>query len=802
MLPDPQNQVKGSLEEEKLSPGNEDSTKDVGEATDGDLKTIPPPDAKALKSGASSPIGSGVSLKYGRYQVTKLLGEGSFGKVWQAWDPELKRTVALKVGRRSAEGRQIEKQEAQALAQLRHPGIVAVYDVGETPSGELFIVGELVDGCSLLERTRRGHLSLEAARRIIAEAAEALHHAHKRGFVHRDIKPANILLDKEEHAHVADFGLAIHDSQRWENAGELSGTLAYMAPEQVRGEAHRLDGRTDIWALGIILYELATGHRPFGGKNRRELADEIQHRSPKPLSMVNEQLPEDLEAIVRKCLEKPLNNRYSSAHLLAVDLRRVLLPPVRLTWKRFVAGLLAVSVVAALVLQGLAFGNRKPLKEQREQEDLAAMTYPGPELKEQVAEATSVPSATPSTRTPLFVLSFGVSNYPGKVRPDFANDDAQRVGDVFARQAANCYDLRHHAVILDAKKARILRELQTLQEEIAPYQGSVMTVLYFSGLSEITESRLGKNEFRFRPLDAVSGDLSTYLSAGELAPHFKSLAGRGVVLLLFDTCHAATLVDAAIQAVPAGLSQASGKPSVLLIAATTESQSAMQQLKLKASVFTHCLVQGLRGNADYDNDREVTLDELAMYVKSQVPAKTGLRQTPFTNLGSIAGRLPLTFVKPADLVEIEIAKVRDADERASAFKLKNIQVQEPPMNTPGASSLDECIAQFADKISERLKSQNQKDVILGSFTASDPLQLATGESLIRMRLIEKLRFNGIEPTKVGKYGIKGEYLVVPRTNERGMHVSISLSLTEGGKIVMTLQESVNVSDDVAKSLGY
>ena len=156
---------------------------------------------------------------------------------------------------------------------------------------------------------------------LIASIADAVHHAHTAGLVHRDLKPANIMIDKLGKPRVADFGLAITEDVQPDRAGEVAGTPAYMAPEQVRGEAHRLDGRTDIWAIGIILYQCLTGRLPFHARDRAALFDEILHRDPKPLRQIDDSIPQELERICLRCLCKRMPDRYGSSIDLADDVR-------------------------------------------------------------------------------------------------------------------------------------------------------------------------------------------------------------------------------------------------------------------------------------------------------------------------------------------------------------------------------------------------------------------------------------------------------------------------------------------------
>lgn len=257
----------------------------------------------------------------GRYRVCHELGTGSFGTVYLAEDSELGRHVAIKVPKfsgvdSSRAGPFLD--EARKSAALKHPGIVTIYDSGHQ-DGQCYVVMEYVQG-QPLDKAAQG----EPLYRVIewlAEAAEAIHYAHKRGLVHRDLKPANILIDDDGRAHVADFGLAVHELEQHGRAGEVSGTPAFMAPEQVRGEVHLLDGRADIWALGVVLYLMLTDRLPFYATDREELYEQIERRPPRPPRMIDDSVPAQLEQACLKCLAKPVEQRYSTAVDLARDLR-------------------------------------------------------------------------------------------------------------------------------------------------------------------------------------------------------------------------------------------------------------------------------------------------------------------------------------------------------------------------------------------------------------------------------------------------------------------------------------------------
>lgn len=304
--------------------------------------------------------------KIGRYRVERWLDGGAFGSVYLAEDEDLKRLVAIKVPRFDHELDEEKAQrfvdEARTVAKLKHPGIVPIYDVGRTKEGRLFVVMEYMEGSTLKGLLEKERITPFRTAELLADIAEAVGYAHRQGFVHRDLKPANILLDERGRPRVVDFGLAVHESEQQWRAGEFAGTLPYMSPEQVRGESHRLDGRADIWALGIMLYQMLVGRVPFHGDSKAQLSDEIQHREAKPPRQVDDQIPPPLERIWQRCCAKQVADRYSTAGDLAADLRKFLhesqpsaiaTSPASRDWKTpvVVGGvLLAVGLASAAII--------------------------------------------------------------------------------------------------------------------------------------------------------------------------------------------------------------------------------------------------------------------------------------------------------------------------------------------------------------------------------------------------------------------------------------------------------------------
>ncbi len=263
--------------------------------------------------------------KIKQFELLSILGHGGFGTVWRAKDTLLERDVAVKVPRKDrvmGMNMALFLREARAAASLRHPNIVAIHEVGEENSSA-FIVSDLVEGVSLRVWLDAVHPSTTESAMLVAKLATAAHHAHERGIIHRDLKPANVLIDHRGEPHIADFGLAKRESAEDSLAvgDQLVGTPAYMAPEQARGDHKAIDCRTDVYALGAILYEMLTGQRAFNGELAMMLK-QIQHVPPVAPRKIKPEIPRELEAICLKCLAKDPAQRYQTAQALADDLHR------------------------------------------------------------------------------------------------------------------------------------------------------------------------------------------------------------------------------------------------------------------------------------------------------------------------------------------------------------------------------------------------------------------------------------------------------------------------------------------------
>src|SRR5437667_4670279 len=319
----------------------------------------------------------------GHYKISERIGTGGMGEVYLATDIIAGRKAALKLlpVRFTGDAERLKRfqQEARAVVRLNHPNILTVYEIGEDHSTH-YIASELIDGETLRQRLMRGRMELSQAVDIAIQVASALATAHEAGIVHRDIKPENIMLRPDGYVKVLDFGIAKLAEQEVPttmprdealllvetNLGSILGTVRYMSPEQARGAP--VDKGTDIWSLGVVLYEMVTGHAPFIGDTPREVMASILEKEPPPLTSYIRQPPAELQQIISKTLRKDRGQRYDSANELLQalkDLRRKLeaeleraAAPLWLRWARSPAALVLIVLAAALALTVPFFRHR------------------------------------------------------------------------------------------------------------------------------------------------------------------------------------------------------------------------------------------------------------------------------------------------------------------------------------------------------------------------------------------------------------------------------------------------------------
>lgn len=313
--------------------------------------------------------------RIGPYRLLREIGRGGLGLVYLAVDTRLGRQVALKLlpSSRTADPRARARfrREASAASALDHPNICTIYELGESDAGDPYIAMAYVRGESLRDRIARGPLPLSDAADIAVQTACGLAHAHERGIVHRDVKPANLIVTPEGEVEIVDFGLAKGRGARTlTGAGVTPGTVAYMSPEQIRGEG--VDHRTDIWALGVVLYEMITGQAPFRGEDDRARTYAILNQDPEPVTAVRAGVPLALEPVLAKALARDPGRRYQHVDELPVDLKSALMErtdmipgPTGAARKRFgpralvplLAGVALGTVLTSVVLGPMGWGS-------------------------------------------------------------------------------------------------------------------------------------------------------------------------------------------------------------------------------------------------------------------------------------------------------------------------------------------------------------------------------------------------------------------------------------------------------------
>lgn len=281
---------------------------------------LPPDDAQ------ESVLTEGDEL--GHYRIVSLIGRGGMGMLYRARDERLDRDVALKFlpadlsTERKARDRLLS--EARAVAALNHPNVCAIHEIVETADGQMFIAMPLYDGITLKEKLQQGRLSIEEAVSTAIQVASGLAAAHARGIIHRDVKPGNIMVSPDGTVRLLDFGLAIPIDGSLTNSGATRGTVAYMSPQQARGEA--IDARSDLWSLGVVLYEMIAGRRPFHRGSPAPILDQIFRLDPEPLSTQREDVPIELVKTVERLLQRDPVERFENAGQLLDNLQNVRSP--------------------------------------------------------------------------------------------------------------------------------------------------------------------------------------------------------------------------------------------------------------------------------------------------------------------------------------------------------------------------------------------------------------------------------------------------------------------------------------------
>src|SRR6266568_3048772 len=344
-----------------------------------------------------------VGQTFGHYKISKRIGTGGMGEVYLATDMTAGRKAALKLlpMRFTGDTERLKRfqQEAHAVVALNHPNILTVYEIGEDHSTH-YIASELIEGETLRQRLMRGRMQLSEAVDVAIQVASALAAAHETGIVHRDIKPENIMLRPDGYVKVLDFGIAKLAEQEVPvaiprdealllvetNLGSILGTVRYMSPEQACGA--QVDKGTDIWSLGVVLYEMVTGHAPFTGETPGEAMSSILEMEPPPLTSYVAHTPAELQQIISKALRKDRKERYQSAHELLealkdlrhklefeAELERSAAAPSWLHWIRSPIALVLVFLVAALALALPFYWHRNPSRSSIPEKSIAVLPF-------------------------------------------------------------------------------------------------------------------------------------------------------------------------------------------------------------------------------------------------------------------------------------------------------------------------------------------------------------------------------------------------------------------------------------------
>ncbi len=429
----------------------------------------------------------GTGGRFGGYEIEERIAEGGMGVVFRAHDSSLNRTVALKVMRGGALASRMRRrrflQEAEAAAALHHPSIVPIHQISEI-SGYPFYTMDLVEGLPLDVFVEENKTPAREVAKLIAAVADGVQHFHLRGIIHRDLKPENVLVTAEGDPKIIDFGIAKKltnldddDSESWTVEGDVLGTPHYMSPEQAAGRVHDVDIRTDVYALGTILYELLTGAAPFRGVARNKLMEAIQEQEPSPVRSQAPTVESDLEAIVHMALAKERERRYQTAAEFAKDLRRyvadepIIARPAtfRYRLKKFVRrrfSTVLATTICSLAILG-AFGVVSAQRQLRDREvarliqEGEARTDPRERLKD-FAKAAGLAPDDPSVQTRLAQVAFVIEQREAQHRLERERELAKERENALRAQQA--LDLERASAAEIREKSRLEAEKRSKRE--------------------------------------------------------------------------------------------------------------------------------------------------------------------------------------------------------------------------------------------------------------------------------------------------------------------------------------------------
>ncbi|MEI8383622.1 MAG: protein kinase [Planctomycetota bacterium] len=593
------------------------------------------------KTEVANPAGASRFPELAGYEILSELGRGGMGVVYLARHLQLNRTVALKMIRDSALAsptvRERFRVEAKAVARLKHRGIVQIYDFNDTGDFPYFSLEYLPEG-NLSEWVHGKQQSINFACRLVEKLAQALDHAHREGIVHRDLKPANVLLARystndsvhsagsnmarepsdsdsfdnaaiDHEPKISDFGLAksLVDNEELTHSAAMLGTCAYMSPEQAWGRSRDVGPATDIHALGLILYELITGVAPFQSPSIAESLDRVRFLQPPLLSQSRSDVPPELDAICRRCLEKEPAQRYQSAGDLAEDLRHFIEnKPVRrlaLPVRNLRSAALAVATISAVLLILVL---RNQLIDRSRSDSVSPDPPPA---------VTSIAPIPPRTIGEPFAILVGVRSYrlpDQSIDLEFTESDVDELSRILFRHGFPRKNIRlltqwneSDNAALAPTGSNIRAQFRLVLAQCIPDDTVIVAVTGLGG-------DLGTPPmYCYLPADGRPNETTSLMSLAEFYELFRECPAQKK-LLLVDTCQ--TVVADPIHwpttaEPPAGMA---------VFFACAPNEPSYEHPSLRHGVFSYHVLRGLDGAADSDHDSIVDLGELARYVSGHV----------------------------------------------------------------------------------------------------------------------------------------------------------------------------------------
>ncbi len=569
-----------------------------------------------------------------RYRLERQLGAGGMGTVFLAWDPSLSRRVALKFLHRN-EPQQTERflREARSQARVEHPNICKVHEVGEV-DGRPYIAMQLIEGKNLSEL--RGELSVEEMVRLLRDVARAIQAAHRSGLIHRDLKPANILVGTDDAGRrqpfVVDFGLAQDQAEEsLTRTGMISGTPSYLSPEQAQGIA--LDRRSDVYSLGIVLYELLAGQPPFVGPNPAHTLVRVLQEDAKPLRKAAPSVPQDLETIVMKCIEKEPDRRYDSARALADDLER---------W-----------------LDG------EPIQARR-----TTWTY---RLGKKLWKHRVLTAVGPAAAVALVILSVGLirTRMQAQERAALAQRFGQRVSDVESGLRFAALLPRHD---MTSSRRKLRRELEQIEEEMKrlgpPAQGPGCYVL-------------GKGYLALHQVESARESLECAWKAGEHGPEVAAALGRAFGFLYEKALVDTTQPNNGRQAIREDAERNYRRPALSYLKEATDAQRSPYLAGLIAFYegrYDEAVTQAREAYRQTPWFYEAAQLEAEVYwAQAETAVDAGRREEAlhfFDRAGEAYSRLLLAVPSDAALYAADCSRQQRRVEVERALRAVNIQDQE------------------------------------------------------------------------------------------------------------------------------